>query len=78
MCIGGLFGSSKPSTPAPPPLPPPLPPITEPSDEDVVGTRQRARRRAATAGGRESTILTGPKGLGPVASTTQNTILGTA
>jgi hypothetical protein len=48
------FGSSP--APAPPPPPPPPP---EKSAEEVRAAEQTARRRAAGAQGRASTILTG-------------------
>tara|TARA_R110000823_G_scaffold301513_2_gene422504 strand:- start:155 stop:376 length:222 start_codon:yes stop_codon:yes gene_type:complete len=51
--MGGFFSS--PSAPAPPP-PPPLAPVK--SAVEVRAAEQDARRRAANAIGRQSTILT--------------------
>jgi hypothetical protein len=52
--MGGIFSS--PRAPAPPPPPPPPP---DKSADEVRAAEQRARRRAAGAQGRASTILTG-------------------
>ena len=54
------------SAPKPPPLPPP-PPAPKPpptrDDPEVVGAQRAARRRAISARGRQSTLLTGGQGL---------------
>ena len=52
--MGGIF--SAPKAPAPPPPPPPPP---DKSADEVRAAEQMARRRAAGAQGRASTILTG-------------------
>lgn len=67
---------SSPSAPAPPPLPPPLPAVPTPADPVVGQARTRQRQRAALAGGRRSTILTGGRGLLTPADTARKTILG--
>jgi len=51
--MGGIFSAPK----APPPPPPPPPPPDKSADE-VRAAEQMARRRAAGAQGRASTILT--------------------
>ena len=69
--MGGIFSS--PSAPAPPPPPPPPP---EKSVEEVRAAEQDARRRAAGAMGRQSTILTGSTGAGDTEVGGQKTLLG--
>ena len=69
--MGGMF--SAPSAPAPPP-PPPLPP--EKSAEEVRAAEQDARRRAAGAKGRASTILTGSTGAGDAETGGKKMLLG--
>jgi hypothetical protein len=69
--MGGIF--SAPSAPAPPPPPPPPP---EKSAEEVRAAEQDARRRAAGAKGRASTILTGPTGVGDAETGGKKMLLG--
>ena len=67
------------SSPSPPPAPPPPPPPPEPpkeTDERVRKSRLDERRRAMLAGGRQSTILTGPGGLSDPPDTAEKTLLG--
>lgn len=72
------FLSSPPPAPMPPPPPPPPapPPPPTPMAPGVQKARKNTRRRAALAGGRKGTILTGPGGLSTTAQTTKKTLLG--
>lgn len=69
MCM-----ASKPRLPPPSPPPPMI--VPESVDEEVQRAKQRNRRRAAGAQGRESTVLT-PLTAGPASPTGQSkTLLG--
>jgi len=61
------------SSPKAPALPPALAPSKTADKSLQAGTRERGR---SSAGGRKSTILTGPLGLLGTAQTTQKTLLG--
>jgi hypothetical protein len=69
--MGGLFSSPK--APAAPPPPPPPPDKTA---DEVRAAEQDARRRAAGAMGRQSTILTGATGAGDTEVGGKKTLLG--
>ncbi|MEW5705132.1 MAG: hypothetical protein AB1781_11200 [Pseudomonadota bacterium] len=73
-----MCGGSRPAPPAPTPPPVQQPPAAPPSqrDAEVEGLAERQRRAAAaSAGGYDATILTGPLGAaGP--APTKKTSLG--
>lgn len=71
MCL-----KSKPKVQAAPSLPevPARPP--RPVDADVIAARGRERSRIAGSSGRQSTILTGSRGLDDDANTRRKQILG--
>lgn len=71
--MGKLF--SKPDFPEPKTVEEPEPLPTE-VDEDVVDSRKRERRRAASSKGRSSTVLTSPLGLTDSALTTGSVLTG--
>jgi len=60
------------------PKPPKLPALDEKKPVDTGGHDRQRRQAAAAAVGRQSTLLTGPQGLGSVGSTGQprSTLLG--
>ena len=68
--MGGIFSSPTPVAPPPPPPPP------EKSDREVRLSEQEARRRAAGAAGRQSTILTGSLGAGDAEAGGKKMLLG--
>jgi hypothetical protein len=73
MCFGG-------SKPAPPPPPPaavkmPAPPATQ-IDPAVKSARKNEKKAAAQLAGRQSTILTGSRGVLEEANTSKKTLLG--
>lgn len=68
MCM-----ASKP--PAPTPLPEP-PAVAKEVDQNAQGARDDQKRKAALAAGRQSSILTGAKGLTAPASTASKSLLG--
>lgn len=68
--VGSLLGIEPPK----PPRAPQLPPAVDPQQADAAAAR--ARRRALSAGGRSSTILTGPGGLTEPAPGQRKTLLG--
>ncbi len=69
--MGGIF-----SAPAAPVAPPPPPPPPEKSAGEVRAAEQDARRRAAGARGRQSTILTGSLNTGDAEAGGKKMLLG--
>lgn len=61
MCVGPLAAPKTPKVPAPAAAPPPAPNV---SGQASTSAGDEERRRRALAGGRRSTILTGPQGTG--------------
>ena len=74
MCFGG---SSKPAPPPPAPAPVdmPAPPPTV-IDPAVKTARKNEKKAAAQLAGRQSTIITGPRGVLEEANTSKKTLLG--
>jgi hypothetical protein len=68
--MGGMFSSPTPVAPPPPPPPP------EKSAKEVRAAEQDARRRAAGAQGRQSTILTGSLNTGDAEAGGKKMLLG--
>ena len=69
--MGGIF-----SAPAAPVAPQPPPPPPTKSADEVRASEQEARRRAAGAKGRASTILTSPAGVDDADVGGKKTLLG--
>lgn len=69
MCFGGKAPAA-PAVPGPPPAP------VKFAEKRVQAAGTAERARGAAAGGRASTILTGPLGLPGAAQTQQKTLLG--
>ena len=70
MCMGG-----RPSMPSPQ-MPPAAAPLPNEVDPGVQRSRTANRAAAALAGGRSSSLLTGPGGLMAQATTDKKSLLG--
>ena len=70
MCGGGGTPPAPPTAPAPPPEP------ARPVDESVQQSRKAEKKRLAQSRGRQSTIVTGARGLLDEANTATVSLLG--